>query len=64
MRTYEASYRVRTNASGMIHGTGGSIVPGPLPGWVADKWCRAPPLRTTSDRVRDPSAAYNQEAVL
>ena len=63
MRSYEASYRVRTNASGMNHGTGGSPDSGPLSGPGTGTRCRALPVRTVPTPSGRP-AMYFLEAVL
>lgn len=64
MRAYEASYRVRTYASGMNHGTGGStaFAFSADPADLARR--RAPPLRIVPARPGHSAAAYLLEAVL
>ena len=63
MRTYEASYRVSANASGMNHGTGGSPDPGPFSGPRAGTRCRALPVRTVPTPSSRPATSF-LEAVL
>ena len=64
MRTYEASYRVKTYASGMNHGTGGATIFAPFAGQAGVARRRAPPSRIVPDCPGHSAAAYLLEAVL
>ena len=64
MRTYAASYRVRTYASGMNHGTGGSTTFAPLAAPADLVLCQAPPFRMVPAFAGHSAAAYLLEAVL
>lgn len=64
MRTYEASYRVKTYASGMNHGTGGSTTFAPFAGQAGVARRRTPPFRVVPALPDHSAAAYLVEAVL
>ncbi len=64
MRAYEASYRVRTYASGMNHGTGGSTTFAPFGGQAGVARGRAPPSQIVPARPGHSAAAHLLEAVL
>lgn len=64
MRTYEASYRVKTYASGMNHGTGGSTAFAPFAGQAGVARRRTPPFRVAPALPGQSTAAFLLEAVL